>query len=127
MAVTITDVKKVYKDSISDEDLTVALETAELVVSESLAGCGMSTDRLDKITVYLAAHFAQFTAESDQGLPGTLRRSKIGDSDESYAVPTASDMHSFYRSTRWGQLAIALDTCNVLTTQGVLPAQFRVV
>jgi hypothetical protein len=127
VTVTIEDVRAVFKGSIDDGDLQVALDTAELIVAEQLASSGMSTDRLDRITVYLAAHFAQFTSESGAGLPGTLRRSKLGDADESYAVPTGSDMESFYRSTRWGQLAIALDTSNKLTSMGALPARFRVI
>lgn len=125
MAVTIEDVKKVYKGTISDEDLQIALDTAEMVVSEQLMSCGMSQDRLDKITIYLTAFFADMTATSGAGLPGTLRRQKIGDSDESYAVPL--DSAAFYRSNKWGQLAIALDTCNKLINVGTLPAQFRVV
>lgn len=124
MAVTITDVKKVYKGTISDPDLQVALDTATLVVTEQLT-CGMSVARLDKITVYLTAHFAEMTETSGAGQPGLLRRSKLGEADESYAVPV--DSADFYRSSKWGQMAIALDTCNGLINFGQLPAQFRVV
>lgn len=125
MAVTIDDVRLVYKGTIEDDDLEYALETAELIVSEQLMSCGMSQERLDKITVYLTAFFADATATSGAGLPGTLRRQKIGDSDESYAVPL--DSAAFYRSNKWGQLAIALDTCNKLITTGTIPARFEVV
>lgn len=127
MAVTVTidDVKKVYKGTISDVDLAIALETAMLVVTEQLSSCGMSDDRLEKIAVYLAAHFADATATSGAGLPGILRRQKLGESDESYAVPL--DAASFYRSTKWGQLAIALDLCGKLISLGSLPALFEVV
>lgn len=128
MAVTIDDVKLVYAPpGLTDQQLQSFLETAQMVVSEQLMGCGMSVERLDKITVYLTLHFAETSATAADGLPGTLRRSKLGEADESYAVPTGSDIQSAYRGSRWGQLAIALDLCNKLIETGELKAQFRVV
>jgi hypothetical protein len=123
MAVTLDDVKAVYKTDLSDEDLQIALDTAELVVSEQLT-CTMSQERKDKITIYLAAFFADATADSAAGNPGTLRRSKLGEADESYAV--AAVPGGGYYANKWGQLAIALDPCNKLSGLGKLPAQFRV-
>ena len=128
MAVTVADVKTIYKGTISDTDLGVALDTAIMVVNEQLkvTGCNMSQDRLDKITMYLAAHFAETTALSGSDQPGLLRRSKLGESDESYAVPTDTNTAG-YASTRWGQLAIALDQCNILISNATgFKAEFRV-
>ncbi len=127
MAVTVDDVKEVYDPGLSDEQMESFLETAQMVVDEQLSSCGMSQARLDKITVYLTLHFAETSATAADGLPGTLRRSKLGEADESYAVPTGSDMQSAYRGSRWGQLAIALDLCNKLIATAELKAQFRVV
>lgn len=128
MAVLVDDVKDVYKGNISDADLAIALETALMVVNEQLkvTGCNMSQERLDKITIYLTAHFAEATALSGSDQPGLLRRSKLGESDESYAVPTDTNTAG-YASTRWGQLAIALDTCNILISNATgFKAEFRV-
>ena len=135
MAVTIDDVKKVVPqvDGIpTDDAYTYALGTAQMIVDEQLRAsttCKMSDARYDKITVYLAAHFVEPTANSASGLPaGGLRRSKLGEADESYATPEASMIG--YESTRWGQLALALDTCGILassTANAGLKAQFRVV
>lgn len=127
MAVTVDDVKAVYDPGLTDDQLQVHLETAQMVVSEQLSSCGMSPERLDKITIYLTLHFAETSVTAAEGLPGTLRRSKLGEADESYAVPTGSDMQSAYRGSRWGQLAIALDLCNKLISTAELKAQFRVV
>lgn len=137
MAVTIDDVKKVLPSppaNLSDDQYTLALETAQLIVSEQLVGvadCNMSQDRLDKITVYLAAHFAEPMSNSADGMPsGGLKRSKLGEADESYFGPANDDGTLGYRSTRWGQLAIALDTCGILagsTANAGLMAQLRVV
>lgn len=125
VTITTEDVKKVYKGGISDDDLQVAIDTALLVVNEQLLGCNMSQERLEKIAVYLSAFYADATATSGAGLPGVLRRQKLGDADESYAVPL--DSAEYYKSSKWGQLAISLDQCNILISQGTLPAQFRVV
>ena len=133
MAVTLADLKLIYPNSgLSDDQLQVALDTAQMIVSEQLtgvSGCSMSPERLDKITLYLAAHFAEGSANAAQGMPAVgLKRSKLGEADESYAVPV--ETASGYQTTRWGQLAMALDTCGILansTTNNGLKAQFRVV
>lgn len=135
MAVTIDDVKKVVPQvngSPSDDAYTFALETAQMIADEQLrasTSCKMSDARIDKITVYLAAHFVEGTANAADGLPaGGLRRSKLGEADESYVTPTGE--MTAYQSTRWGQLALALDTCGILAasvSNNGLKAQFRVV
>lgn len=135
MAVTVDDVKKVYPQvngSPSDDQYTAALETAQLIADEQLTAsttCKMSPERIGKITVYLAAHFLDATANAAVGLPaGGLRRSKLGEADESYATPEAS--MTGFQSSKWGQLALALDTCGILNASianNGLKAQFRVV
>lgn len=131
MAVTISDVRKVYTSSLTDEQLGVHLATAQLVVAEQLtgvSGCSMSEERLDMITIYLTAHFAEASEQGAAGDPGAIRREKIGEADVSYFIPGSMEGTTGYRTTRWGQLAIALDTCNILVTQaGKLNAQLRVV
>lgn len=135
MAVVIDDVKKVFPPVggvPTDAQYTAALETAQLIADEQLTAsttCTMSSARIDKITVYLAAHFTEATKNAADGLPaGGLKRSKLGEADESYAVPENTLMG--YQSSKWGQLALALDTCGILSASAAnngLKAQFRVV
>jgi hypothetical protein len=132
MAVTIADITKIFPTTLTNDQLQFALDTAQMIVSEQLtgvSGCNMSTDRLDKITIYLAAHFAEGTANAAEGIPAVgLKRSKLGEADESYAVPVES--LNGYNTTRWGQLALALDTCGILAgslANGGLKARFEVV
>lgn len=135
MAVTIDDVKAVFpplSGSPTDDQYTAALETAQLIADEQLktsTTCTMSDARIDKITVYLAAHFLEATKNAGEALPaGGLKRSKLGEADESYAIPDST--LTGYQSTRWGQLALALDTCGILAasmSNNGLKAQFRVV
>ena len=129
MAVTVDDLKKIYSSSLSDEQLAEALETAQLVVDEDIKpNCSMSDERYDRITLYLAAHYASITETTSGGQAGALRRSKLGDADESYATPPDSAFG--YECTRWGQMAIALDKCGILAGQQAnkgLKAELRVV
>lgn len=135
MAVIVDNVKAVYPQvggSPTDAQYTAALETAKLIAAEQLTAsttCQMSSERIDKITIYLAAHFLEATNNASAGLPaGGLKRSKLGEADESYATPDAT--LTGYQTTRWGQLALALDTCGILASSVAnagLKAQFRTV
>lgn len=130
MAVTIDDLKKIYtSSSLTDDQLEEALSTAQMIVDEDIRpNCAMSEERYDRITLYLAAHFASITESNSGGNAGALRRSKLGEADESYAAPP--DDAFGYEATRWGQMAIALDKCGILSGQAAnkgLKALFRVV
>lgn len=133
MAVTIDDLKALYvaTPALTDDQYQMALDTAEMVVNEDLKPkCPMSEERYDKITLYLAAHFAELNAivGLGGGVSGAVTRSKLGEADESYAAPAEGSWG--YNSSRWGQMAIALDQCGILAgtqaNQG-LKAQLRVV
>lgn len=129
--IQVADVRAIYAASeLTDPQLEVHIGTAELEVQERLiaAGCVMSEDRRDKIAAYLAAHFAYISEQNDGSGEGPLRRSKLGDADESYAVPSADS--SGYQGTRYGQTALALDPCGYLsgsTANFGLKARFRIV
>ena len=135
MAVTIDDIKALVPQvdgKPTDAQYTDALETAQLIVSEQLTGvvgCDMSPARLDKITKYLAAYFIEPVANMEAGIPaGGLRRDRLGESDQSYFGP--GDDVSGYATSKWGQLALALDVCGILAgslANNGLKAQFRVV
>lgn len=131
MTVTIDGLKQIYTSSLTDEQLGIALDTANLVVNETVRpNSNMSNARYDKITLYLAAHFASITSSGSSGsvTGGAIRRSKLGEADESYAVPDGT-MYA-YNTTYWGQLAIALDdsgTLSNINARKSLPAQFRIV
>lgn len=134
MTVAIDNIKEIYPPARekTDEYIQPFLDTALLVVNEQLRPkCLMSEDRYDRITVYLTAHFMSLTSDAEyspSGASGALKRSKLGEADESYATP--SDTEYGYGSSRWGQMAIALDTCGILagvTTNKGVKALFRVV
>lgn len=128
MTVAVADVRQVYTTTLDDTALGVHLATAQLIADEQLASCGMSQDRIDKIIVYLAAHFAELSTWSAAGESGPLKSSRLGEATDVYAIPNTADTGYGFASSRWGQMALALDTCGVLrNASGPLPAQFRVV
>lgn len=133
MAVTIADIKAVYSPARdrADDEIQPFLDTALMVVNEQLRpNCPMSEDRYDKITIYLTAHFMSISDSANGGnvSGGALRRSKLGEADESYATPAESEFG--YNASRWGQMALALDTCGVLAASQAnkgIKARFQVV
>lgn len=118
--VAAADVKKVITTTIADavvDDTMIAV--ANLIVDEHLLDAGHSEDMLTKIELYLAAHFVALTEEG-----GGITRAKMGDASEGY-----SDVYEAgFKSTRFGQTALALDSSGVLTSLATnkLRAEFRV-
>jgi hypothetical protein len=96
------------------------IDTANLYIDTHLSAAGHSTDILEKIELYLAAHFVALTEER-----GSLKGGKFGDASE-----FLSDVFSEgLRATRFGQTAITLDTSGILVKlgQSTLKSEFRVV
>jgi hypothetical protein len=120
MSTTDAQVKAIIDTS---RDTTPFIATATLLVTEELADKGLSSERLDQITLYLSAHFVCITEEH-----GGLRRSKLGDGDESYRAP-GPDAYGL-QATNYGQQAMLLDTSGTLAKVGAgakLRALFEVV
>jgi hypothetical protein len=117
--VTNTDVQKIFPND--GVDLTSFIDTAHLIVDESLLNAGLSSARLTQIELYLAAHFALVTHER-----GGLQRQKAGDAEDYYQ---SSGFKTGLQATRYGQQATILDTSGTLgaLATSAVKAQFRVV
>jgi len=114
-------VKEIIQTDIANDVLdTSFIDTANVYVDEVLTTSGLSTAVLEKIELYLAAHFVAITQEG-----GALTRSKLGDADESYANVYSGGLNL----TRFGQAALALDSTGALAAaaQTALKAEFRIV
>ncbi len=98
-------------------DTTPFIETANLIVDEELLSKGHSVDRLKKIELYLAAHFAAAPAGGSN-----LTKIKAGDSMNEYSE---NNLGKQFNSTVWGQTAIALDTTGTLRSLGGGSGQAR--
>lgn len=129
MTVTPDDVRALYTpaSSLSDAEVQTVIDLAQEIVDEDVKPvCTMSDARYDRLTTLLTCHFLTMRENSESG-GSALRRSKLGDADESYATPGEKEWG--YNSTRWGQMALALDTCGALsraTANRYLKALFEV-
>ena len=103
--VTDKEVKAIIRTNI--EDISLFMQTAELIVTEQLVGKGLSDDRLSKIELYLSAHFVTLREQQ-------LKSEKFGDSSESYQGETSTNL----RASLYGQTAIILDTTRTLANLG---------
>lgn len=119
MSVTDYDVKQIID---TKKDCTPFIATALLIVAEQIlaVSSSMSSARQDQVTLYLAAHFV-WNAESNG-----LVSSDIEHVREAYK--TFSDKSFGLATSRYGQMAMTLDTSgtlNKLAVQAGLPAQFK--
>lgn len=122
MAISVDDLKHIIDTDMDDSALQSFIEDANLVVTEVLGPTPLSDARKDLITKYLAAHYVTITSEN-----GGLKRSKLGEADESYVVNVGD---YGFGTTRFGLQAMALDSTGSLagmTANKGLKAQFRVV
>lgn len=112
-------------NSLGDQaliDLSAQIDAANLIVTEDLAGSGLSDDRQRLISLYLAAHFATITLYN-----GGLTHLETGQSVEKYVGTTQFDQG--LTRTNWGQQAVILDGTGTLAQNASpkLKAEFRVV
>lgn len=120
MAVSDSQVKAVIDTA---RDTTPFITNATTFTTQVLSGKGLSSDMIDLITLYLAAHFVCLTEES-----GGLKRSRMGEADETYRIPGDKDTGLAF--TRYGQQAMILDTTGTLaaiSTNKGLKALFNIV
>jgi len=119
--VTGESVKEIVTTDL-DVDLVTAhmVDTAHQFVEANLSSSGLSEGLLEKIELFLAAHYVVLVSER-----GGITRAKMGDADESYANVYGSGL----ASTRFGQAAINLDSTGTLAgmSSTAPKAEFRVV
>lgn len=115
-------VKEVVPSKLDDDViLSNMIDTANVFVNEHLVpDAGHSDLILEKIELYLSAHFVALTEEQ-----GGITRSKLGDADDSFA----NVYEAGFKSTRFGQQALAIDTSGILNrvASTTLKAEFRVI
>lgn len=95
-------------------DCELQISVADTIVTENLSGQGLTPATLKNIELYLAAHFVLLTVEN-----GPLAKKALGEGVEGY--------HNVYgpglMSTRFGQMAILLDTTGILAGQAQAAAK----
>lgn len=106
MATRITEaqIRELLPELDADVSLTTFMDTANLLVSEDLVGRGLSDERLARIELYLAAHFAAVTTPNVQSESAGVGESLRG----------STGMGLQY--TEFGQQAMLLDRTGTLAT-----------
>ncbi len=120
--VSATEVKEVIATSISDGVvLSSMITTASNYIDVHLPDAGHSAATLKSIELYLSAHLVAVTEER-----GGLKYSKLGDASDAWDVSKFGDG---FKSTRFGQTALALDTSGILAriASSNFKAELRVV
>ena len=125
--ITADDVRNILEvpGDVSDDSLDAFANMAYIVVSEDLAGKGLSDARLTNIQKLLAAHFALAMTER-----GGLTSSRLGDAQDNYLTlsPMGNAQITGFQLTRYGQQAVALDSSGTLLSisKGRLSSKFSV-
>lgn len=104
MAVTPADLKNIFPTTLGDPQLTAFIEAANLVITEELRGLGLSAERLTKIELFLAAHFAHAAD------PRVQSESVGGE----YQMRVQGQTGSKLEATHYGQQVLLLDTTGKL-------------
>lgn len=112
------DVKEILDTALEEGDLHQFISTANLIVDDLLDDKGFSTDRLEKIELWLSAHLASMR---DQEAGQRVER-EHGDARSVYGGQFGQAL----KMTRYGQHAILLDTSGTLASIGTNRAAFRV-
>ena len=115
----VTDAQLRQVVTVEATDAAHFIDTAHLIVDEQLVNKGMSDARLQKIELYLAAHFVTITERQvkSEGLSGVTI---------TYTGQTGQD----YASSLHGQTAMNLDTSGTLresAKRASTEADFKVV
>jgi len=119
--VSASQVKEVIETSLADSVVLASMiNTANVYIDTHLLTAGHSASILERIELYLAAHIVALTEER-----GSLKGGMFGDSSE-----FLSDVYSEgFRATRYGQMALTLDTSGILAKlgQSKMKAELRIV
>ncbi len=106
MGIRVTDHEvQLILGSESGTDVQIYIDVASRLVDEVFSGSSLSTKRLADIELYLAAHLGALTEEG-----GGVTLQRTGQSSIQYAQLQGDDL----KLTRFGQIALALDTTGVL-------------
>jgi hypothetical protein len=114
------EVKEVIETS--RVDLEAFIEGANCLVTEVLGGKGLSATRLKEIERWLAAHLV--SQAGTDSTPGQVVEEQIGETRRRFSENQISDNLS---TTRFGQMALMLDTTGLLAGLGRTTARFTVV
>lgn len=112
------EVRAVVRGTALDfADIDRLIVVANRLVTDVLSGKGMSDERLRDIELYISAHLVALT-DQDAGM---VTRKSVGETEAEYG----GELGAGLAATRFGRMALDLDTSNALSSVGKARAQFR--
>jgi len=120
--VNATEVKEIIDTTLSDVIVTSFIDMASRFIDEILSptGHGLDALRLADVELWLSAHFVAMR-DQDEGM---TTQQGAGDANTTYSGAFGKGLES----TRYGQMAIFLDTSGKLAATGTqIKARFAVV
>lgn len=111
--VTESQVKEIIP---TNSDVQIFIDVASRLIDEVFATTELSADRLTDIELYLSAHLVALTEEG-----GGVVAQRIGSTSVQYAQLRGDNL----KLTRFGQIALALDTTGVLASSAKEKARFQ--
>lgn len=115
--VNAAEVNEIVVTTLEDSIVDAAINVAYDMVQDNLIGKGLSTNALRNIELYLAGHLVAI-------IEGQAQEEEIAEGE--YRIRFSGTYGEGLRSTRQGQMALALDTTGTLAKIGKLPAGFIV-
>ncbi len=119
--VTTPEVKEIITTDVVDIDPFII--SANSLVTSELSGEGLGTVRLKEIERWLSAHF--LVHSGSDSTPGQIVEQSVGETRVRYSEGQAS--FGNLDSTRYGKMAMLLDTTGKLASLGKPRALFTVV
>lgn len=115
------DVRDVYRTTRDDAAIQPFIDVAVALSDARLASQGLTEPVLKEVQRYLAAHLLFIT---DTGIHESLRTEDVS---ERFTGGVRGDYG--FQSSRWGQMALTLDSSGTLAALGKnnLPAELRLV
>lgn len=121
--ITSAELRKLFPQDDPNQDVDHYVADADALVSELLGTSGFTSSRLAMITKYVAAHFYVLGQQE-----GGIFEETIGESSEKRG--STFTLGQGFRLTRFGQMALGLDSTGKLATlegNKIRPGLFRLV
>ena len=114
--VTATEVKVIITTSLADAAIESFIAIANAMVTSTVT-CGLGAAALKEIERWLTAHLISITQER------MTTEEKLGEASVKYAGVYGEGL----KSTTYGQMVLALDTCNAFANLGKKAASIKAI
>lgn len=115
LRVSKEDLEAIYRSPVEDAPAEASLRWASSIVNQYLKGkCNVSEETLKEIETFLAAHAYSYMFEGSGSAAGGAVRYR----EDRVEIQYKDVSTDFLAQTRYGQMAILLDPCSILSTLG---------